>query len=370
MIELSRPSLRLDDFLRSLQVFRSEKYVQGNWVQKVESQLSESLSARHSILTSSCTTALEASLYALGVKFGDLVLVSGYSWQASANCIEVIGATPIFVDIDPQSFNVTPNTVRCVLDRLIAEGSLSRVAAMVIVHTFGSMCEVASILRILDEHGIPLLEDAACALGAESRDGFAGTLGSIGCFSFHPRKSVTCGEGGALITNNSSLYRLARLYCNHGRAIEDDGEFESRGTNFRLTEFQAAMLWGQMCRINEINQRRKEIAHQYFELLENVQNVELPVDGKSSSVWQAFAIKVPVQAAKLKLQLSAEGVEVGLGTLCIPFTKYYSHKYDITPKDFPGLCAVSDRTITLPIHNKLRVSQIKKVVSSLIKVLK
>lgn len=368
-IRLSRPEARRLDYLRTLSALFTEDLVQGDRVRLVEKVLSQLVGTNYAILTSSCTTALETSLRAVGVGPGDHVLVSAYSWQASANCIEAVGAIPAFVDVDPSTFNTNAELVQSALDLAKSEARLHLIKAMILVHAFGRMSNVQSISKVLTAQNIVLIEDAACALGAIMNNDPAGSVGTVGCFSFHPRKSITSGEGGLLVCNDPLVYRRARLYCNHGRAIEDSGEFESGGSNFRLTDFQAAMLEGQVKRIKRTNNRRRNAAERYCRLLSSQRRITCPkVDGLSS-VWQSFAVLIDGSAVGVQNAMRRKGIEVGLGTLPIPFTTYYRRKFGLSNEMFPGLMSIYDKVVTLPLHSRIRFTDQKRVVDALIEAL-
>ena len=212
----------------------------------------------HAVALVNCTAALEVGLLSLGIGPGDLVVVTPYSWVATANVIELCGATPVFVDIDPDTFNLDADKLTQLLD------ARNDVKAVMPVHTFGNAAGIARICGIAADHGIPVVEDAACALGSSDGARMAGSLGTVGCFSFHPRKIITTGEGGMLVTDDERLAAFARRYRNHGlEAIDGVAEFVMPGGNLRMTEMQGAIGVVQMGRIDGLIAERAALAQRF-----------------------------------------------------------------------------------------------------------
>src|SRR3972149_6872416 len=203
MIRLTIPSIEEDDLKATREVLESGFLVQGAQVAEFERSIASYVGVKHVVAVSNCTAALHLALLALDVRPGDLVLVTTYSWVATANVIELCGAQPVFVDIQPDTFNMDPERLAESLGRLMATAETARrVKAILPVHTFGQMADMTAITKIAEQYGVPVIEDAACSLGAKWEERQAGSWGVMGCFSFHPRKAITTGEGGALTTND------------------------------------------------------------------------------------------------------------------------------------------------------------------------
>jgi perosamine synthetase len=243
MIRLTIPSIEEEDLQAVEDVLKTGFLVQGENVAGFEKSLAEYLKADHAIAVSNGTAALHLSLLSLDVGPGDIVLVTAYSFTATANVIELCGAEPVFVDIQPDTFNMDPDCLRAELNRLMAlKETRKRVKAILPVHAFGLMADMGRILAEAGKYGLPVIEDAACALGACLEDKPAGTWGTLGCFSFHPRKAITTGEGGVINTNDPILAKKLRALRNHG--LDPDSptpDFILPGLNYRMTEFQAAL---------------------------------------------------------------------------------------------------------------------------------
>jgi dTDP-4-amino-4,6-dideoxygalactose transaminase len=254
MIRLTIPSIDEDDLHAVREVLASGYLVQGKKVAAFEQIVADYVGTKYAVVVSNCTAALHLSLLALDVRPGDLVLVTAYSWLSTANVIELCGAHPVFVDISPDSFNMNPDCLKKALERLMtATDSGRRVKAILPVHTFGQMADMPAILKLAELYNIPVIEDAACALGATLHGRQAGTWGMMGCFSFHPRKAITTGEGGILTTNDSALASRLRALRNHGQDPDASSpDFIMPGFNYRMTEFQAALGITQMAKLDRI----------------------------------------------------------------------------------------------------------------------
>jgi len=218
-IPVTRPVLGDSELAAIASVLDSGYLVQGSRVAEFERIVAEHVGLQHAVAVSSCTSALRVALLALGIGSGHRVIVAPYSWVATANVIELCGATPVFVDIDPSTFNMDAALLRSRLDSLSRAGEIGSVRAVMPVHTFGNTAGVDDIVMVADEFSIPVIEDAACAVGATVEGRPAGSLGTIGCFSFHPRKIITTGEGGMLVTDDDDLAGFARTFRNHGQRV-------------------------------------------------------------------------------------------------------------------------------------------------------
>lgn len=376
MIRLTIPSIEEDDLQSIRETLASGFLVQGARVAEFERAVASYVGVKHVIAVSNCTAALHLSLLALDVHAGDLVLVTTYSWPATANVIELCGAQPVFVDIQPGTFNMHPDMLAETLGRFMATAETARrVKAIIPVHTFGQMADMAAIMRIADLYGIPVIEDAACALGATWKERQAGTWGLMGCFSFHPRKAITTGEGGAITTNDDHLARRLRALRNHGLDPDlSSPEFIMPGFNCRMTEFQAAFGSSQMMKLDRIIVARRRLAHQYNNLLENDPLLVPAVPVQSFHVYQSYVTLLPEEVAshrtKLIQQLKEHGVETNIGTWHMPLTTYFRTRYGYHAGDFPVSDYVFKCALTLPLHEFLTRSEQETVVEQLMHMIK
>lgn len=365
MIPLSKPGFPEDSITLWLQTARSAQHTRSIIAEQCETLLAEISQRSHAYLTNSCTTALHALLRGLNIGEGDAVFVSSYSWQATANVIELVGAVPVFVDIDKSSFNMCPNRLEEEILRIERDGSL-RPALVVVVHAFGCIANMYDILQVCQCRAIPVVEDAACALGATREGKPAGSFGIAAAFSFHPRKIVNTGEGGAFVSSSKELYELAASYCDHGRATNDKSDFMIAGTNYRLSELAAALLLPQLKILTTLVQERRTLARRYLELLDGLPGVS-PTDTGDAHSWQSFVFLIPegIHRSQLIAKARATGIELGTGTVAMPFTRYFRSRYSTVDSQYPTLSMVHQRALSLPLYSGLSFESQSQVASFL-----
>jgi dTDP-4-amino-4,6-dideoxygalactose transaminase len=248
-----------------------------------------------------------------------------------------------------------------------------RVKAILPVHTFGHMADMTAIMKTSEQYGVPVIEDAACALGAKWDGRQAGLWGVMGCFSFHPRKAITTGEGGAITTNDDQLARKLRALRNHG--LDPDAsspEFIMPGFNYRITEFQAAFGSSQMKKLDRIITARRKLAHHYDSLLENDPVLVPAVPSQSFHVYQSYVTLLTEKAAPRRAEIIRElkemAVETNIGTWHMPLTTYFRTRYGYRAGDFPVSENVFARALTLPLYETLTAQEQELVVASIRKV--
>lgn len=372
MIRLTIPSIEMDDLKAVQEVIASTYLVQGKWVAAFEKVVADYVGTQYAVAVSNCTAALHLALLALNIGSHDLVLVTAYSWPATANVIELCGAQPVFVDIQPDTFNMDPKCLDLILDKLMTIREVAqRVKAILPVHTFGQMADMPAILKIAKYYNIPVVEDAACALGTSLNDKMAGTWGIMGCFSFHPRKAITTGEGGIISTNDAILVRRLRALRNHG--LDPDAEvkdFILPGFNYRITEFQAALGTTQMVKLDRIIAARRQRADVYNNLFTKTPFQVPVVSFGCQPVYQSYVVLLPEKIASHRDEIIARmkelGIETTIGTWHIPMINYYRTRYGYRPGDFPVTDQIFTRSITLPIHDKISETEQEQVVKCLL----
>lgn len=365
MIRLTVPSIGDEDIQAVAAILRTGFLVQGAQVAAFEAAVAQEVGTAHAVAVSNCTVALHGALLALGVGAGDRVAVTAYSWPATANVIALCGAEPVFVDID-QTFNMNP-------DRLEEALLRNQVKAVLPVHAFGGMADIGRILAIAKRHGALLVEDAACALGAAWQGRKAGSWGVMGCFSFHPRKAITTGEGGVVTTDDPQLARTVRMLRNHGLDPDAPGQdFLIPGYNWRMTEFQAALGLVQMAKLERIIAARVEQAARYDALLAGTGLASPVVPAASSHVYQSYVALLPGEAAARRqgiiAGLKARGIETTIGTYHMPLITYYRTRYGYAPGDFPVTDDLAARAISLPLFETLTEELQVQVVDNLVAV--
>lgn len=352
MIRLAAPSIDDRDIAQVAAVLRSGFLVQGQHVAAFESAVASRVGTAHAVAVSSGTAALHLALLALDVGPGDEVAVPCYSWPATANVVVRVGANPVFIDIEPATQNLDVRS----LERAASERP--RLKAVIPVYAFGSMADMPAITGFALERGLEVVEDAACALGATLCDRSAGAWGKLGCFSFHPRKVVTTGEGGMVTTDDDALDARLRELRNHGLSTAtSSGEFIDAGLNYRLTDFQGALGHSQLTRLDGFLERRRYLARRYAVLLQDL-DLQLPAPTEEgASTFQTYVVLLPRDLAASRTTLIAHlrraGVEVAIGTHHIPLTTYFRRRDGYCPGDFPVTDEVAARALALPMHHAL-----------------
>jgi len=387
-IPVARPLMNEREAQAAGRAILSGWVTQGPEVQAFEQEFAAFVGAQYACAVSSCTTALHLALLAVGVKPGDEVITVSHSFIASANSIRYCGAIPVFVDINPASYNIDP----ALIERVISE----RTRAILCVHQIGMPCDLEAILKIARRHSLHVIEDAACAIGSEilwngNWEKIGKPHGDIACFSFHPRKLVTTGDGGMLTTSNPDWDTQFRLWRQHGMSVPDTVRHHSNqvtfesylsiGYNYRMTDIQAAIGREQLARLPEMVARRRQIASRYIEVLGSIPDVHPPEEPNwAKSNWQSYCIYLPTGCDQKKVMQSMlnEGVSTRRGVMCAHREIAYSQEpwsCGIGPGtcDCPtGSCArlsnserAQDQAILLPIFHQLTETELARVVSTL-----
>jgi dTDP-4-amino-4,6-dideoxygalactose transaminase len=333
---------------------------QGPKVAAFEKAFAERHQVKHAIATSSCTTGLHLILAAMGIGPEDEVIVPAFTWVATANVIRHCGATPVFADVDPCTYNIDPESVRRKLT--------ARTRAIVVVHLFGLCADVDAVAEIAP--GIPVVEDAACAAGAEYKGRPAGSLGLAAAFSFHPRKSITTGEGGMVTTQDDQLAEVAGQLRNHGATVSEEErhsgpkpyllpEFNLLGYNYRMTDLQGAVGLTQFKKLDQFIEERISWATYYTRELADVEWLRTPqMPASSRHAWQSFVcwvdeLKSPMARNGVMNHLHACGIRTRPGTHAVHMLGHYRDRYGLEPDQYPGARDCDRYTMALPLHNRM-----------------
>lgn len=348
-LPLARPDIREEDVVLMNEVLYSGMLVQGTYVEKLEKDFARYHSAKHAIAVSNGTASLHLALKVLGIGPGDEVIVPALSYVATANVVELVGATCVFVDVDERTFNIDITKLE--------ERITSKTKAIVPVHEFGLACDIETVCAIGAKHKLVVIEDAACALGAQQNGKPVGTFGAFGSFSLHPRKSITSGEGGILLTNDDALAKKLRQLRNHGIQMENGQmNFVEAGFNYRMTDFQAALAWSQFQRLENILAYKKELAEIYFSTITN-KKMELPLAPKDRNhTWQTFHLLLSeaLDQQQTIAFLKQNNIGANYGAQCIPAQTYYRGKYGLdAPALFPNAYKAYTKGLAIPIYERL-----------------
>jgi perosamine synthetase len=372
MIRLTVPSLDESDFQAVRAVLETGFLVQGAQVHAFEQALEPVTGAKHVIAVANGTAALHLALLSLDVRPADIVLVTAYSWISTANAIEFCGAQPVFVDIDPGTFNLDPACLEVRLEALMGRAETARrVKAILPIDAFGQIACLPEILNIANRYGIPVVEDAACSLGASHHGRPAGSEPALATFSLHPRKAITTGEGGMITTQDDNLAAQLRALRNHGLNPDSPTpDFIRPGYNYRLTEFQAALGLSQLRKMPRILAARRALAARYSSALAGTAITPPAVANGGDPVFQSYVCLLPEQAAARRPNLIASlkqaGIETTIGTWHMPLTTYYRNRYGYRLGDFPNTDLVFSRALSLPLYESLQHSQQDFVVETLL----
>jgi perosamine synthetase len=374
-IPVGKPNLGEDEAAAARQTILSGWVTQGPQVKAFEEEFAVYVGAPHACAVSNCTTALHLALHVLGVGPGDEVITVSHSFIATANVVRYCGAVPVFVDIDPQTYNIDSG--------LIEAAITPRTKAIMPVHQMGMPCNLPAILRIAERHGLPVVEDAACATGSEIRSGdrwerIGRPHGTVACFSFHPRKVITTGDGGMLTTRDPALDRQFRLLRQHGMSVSDTvrhqaqtvifEEYPALGFNYRMTDIQAAVGRVQLGRLPEILDRRVALAERYTDALRAISGLEPPVvSAQTRPNFQSYPVQVtdgyPMSRDELMQYLLNRRISTRRGIMNAHQEPAYT---DLScTATLPHSEAARDEVVLLPLYDGLTADDQEYVIDCL-----
>ena len=363
LIPIIKPTINSKELLEVQKVLESGWITQGPQVANFETQFSKIIGNKYSIAVSNCTAGLHLALKVLGVGKGDEVITVSHSYIATANSIRYCDAIPVFIDIDIKTYNMDHN--------LLESSITNKTKAILCVHQMGMPCDIKSIMKIAKKHNLPVIEDAACAIGSEIfHNGHWEKIGKphadISCFSFHPRKVLTTGEGGMITTNNEHFERQLRLLRHQGMSVSDlerhDSEdliFEDHvllGYNYRLTDIQAAIGIAQLKKLKNIIEIRRKIAKQYFEILNDIDEITLPLEPDwAKSNWQSFCIRVndKLDRNAIMQYLKSQNISTKTGIMCSHLESAYKTEPWKVNDNLSQSKKARDQSLLLPIFNDL-----------------
>ncbi|MCO5124191.1 MAG: DegT/DnrJ/EryC1/StrS family aminotransferase [Rhizobacter sp.] len=366
MLRLSLPNIDDAAIAAVGQVLRSGQLVHGEQGAAFERELQEWIGVRHVVLVSSGTAALHLALAALGIGAGDAVLVPDFTFPATANVVLLSGARPVLVDVDTRSYCITPETLAAAIESWRGP---ERLRAMMPVHEFGHSVDVPALRAIATAHGLRVIEDAACAIGATHSGTKAGAMGDIGCFSMHPRKTLTTGEGGFLTTGDDALARRLRRLRNHGMERSNGVTvFHEAGFNYRLTDFQSALGRAQLPRLQGWIEARRALAQAYSAALAPLAErglLTLP-DSHPGHSWQTYMVALAegIDRAAVISALAAAGLEANLGAQCLSAQPAFA-ACARSPSATSNALRLDRQGLALPFCEQYGSAEIARVASAL-----
>ncbi len=371
-IPISLPVTGEEEWLATKEPLITGWLTSGPKVREFEDLFAKRHKVKHAIAVTSATTALHLAVVALGIEEGDEVIVPAFTWVSTANIVLYQRAKVVFVDVDPKTFNLDPDDLK----RKITK----KTKAIIPVHLFGLCADMDAIKDIAGD--IPLIEDGACAAGSEYKGVPAGGLGTIGCFSFHPRKSVTTGEGGMVTTNDDLLAEKIKSLRNHGASISEEErhhgakpyilpDFNLMGFNYRMTDLQGAVGVVQIKKLDKFIQERDEWSSFYKKELQHLSWLSLPefsTDYRHG--WQSFVTmidetKAPFKRNEIMEKLQQSGISTRPGTHAVHMLEFYKTTYNLNPDDFPGARDCNNFSMAIPLHNRMTEEDYQYVVNAI-----
>jgi dTDP-4-amino-4,6-dideoxygalactose transaminase len=370
-MNLTEPSFDEAEIEMLRSCLASKWVTQGPLTERFENLIAKRHGVKYALACTSCTAALHLATLALKLGPGDEVIVPAFTWVTSAHSAEYVGARSIFVDIDLTTFNIDPQALEAAIT--------PRTKAIVAVHLFGLAAPMDEINAIAKKHDIAVIEDAACAIGTTYKGTPVGGIGDVGCFSFHPRKAVTTGEGGAVTSNRDDIAAIVRSQRNHGATGLPDPSLEAHGPwtmstfndlgfNLRLSDIQAAVGVAQMAKLDRLLAERRRLGRRYTELLATVNSIAKPTSGDiEGHTYQSYVIRILEGGRKhrndVMATLAAQQIQTRPGTHAVHRLGYYKNKYGLRPEQFPNAALAEDTTITLPICPNMTEDDQCKVVN-------
>ena len=357
LIPLAKPNICANDITNVVSVLNSRHLSLGPYLSKFEHNFSQLIGTKYAVGVNSGTSGLHLIIRALGIKQGDEVITSSFSFIASSNCILYEKAKPVFVDVQEDTFNIDPT--------LIEQAITPKTKALLIPHIFGQTCDMTRIMEIAKRHNLFVIEDACESILATHQGRLAGTFGDAAVFAFYPNKQMTTGEGGMILTNNTKIHAYCKSAANQGRS--DNLQWlthDKLGFNYRLDEMSAALGVSQLEKIYEMINKRKQIAKYYTQQLNSLPQIKTPhVQQGNDSSWFVYAIKVPsVHRDQLIKHLRENQIQSkAYFSPAIHMQPFYISEHGYKQGDFPTTESLSNQTLVLPFYTELTTKQIDRV---------
>lgn len=373
-IPVAKPYLGKEEAQSAYDTILTNWVTQGPRVQEFEEKFATYVGSKFAVALSNCTTALHLSMIVAGIKEGDEVICPSMSYIATANSIKYVGATPVFAEIESETYNI---------DVIHAEKLITqKTKAILIVHQIGLPANIDAFKALCNKHNLQLIEDAACAAGSSYKDAKIGSHSDLVCFSFHPRKVITTGDGGMITTNNEEYYNRLKLLRQHGMSVNDRVRHNSTtvimedhlevGYNYRLTDIQAAVGIKQLERLDWIIEERRKIAHKYQEAFKNIDFIRLPLEPKEYFTnWQSYVLYLkpnsPIKRNDLMQLLLDKGISTRRGVMTTHRESAYKNHTLVCP--LPISEDACDNSIVLPLYVPMSNEEIDYVIDNILSTL-
>jgi len=369
MIPIAKPYLTNEEAQAAYDTILTGWITQGPRVAEFEEKFAAYTGAKYAVAVSNCTTALHLAMIVAGVNAGDEVICPSMSYVATANCIRYVGAKPVFAEVNPVTYNLDVEDT----ERKIT----SRTKAILLVHQIGMPADIDAFQKLADKHGLKLIEDAACAAGSSYKGKKIGSHSELVCFSLHPRKVISTGDGGFVTTNNEAYYQRMKLLRQHGMSVNDRVRHESSklifedhvevGYNYRMTDIQAAVGIKQLEKLDWIVAERRKIAMKYHEAFKDIEYIRLPLEEEGYFTnYQSYSIYLkedcPVSRNELMQKMLDDGIATRRGIMTAHRETAYKSEYaDVSLPVSEDAC---DRSIILPLYIPMKDEDIWKVIES------
>jgi perosamine synthetase len=361
MIPLAQPDIGEEEIRLVNEVLRSGWLSMGPKVVEFEERFANYIGTKHAIAVNSGTSGLHLCMSAIGIKKGNEVITSTFSFVASSNSILFEGGKPVFVDIDPNTLNIDTERIEAAITK--------NTKAILPVHVFGQPCEMDAIMDIAEDYDLAVIEDACEAIGAEYNSQKAGTFGDASVFAFYPNKQMTTGEGAVIVTDDDNIAKLCRSLRNQGRSEDEEWLNHVRlGYNYRLDEMSCALGIGQLNRIDELLDKRTRVAEEYTRHLRSVYGITTQyLDPRVKMSWFVYVVKVSkdINRNDVMNYLKEHGVNCRPYFTPIHLQPFYRKMFEYKEGDFPICENVCDSTIALPFYGNMNKETIKQVCSVL-----
>jgi len=352
-----------DDIKGVVKVLKSDWLTQGPKIEEFEKAVAKYCGAKYGVAVSSGTSALYIAYKAAGIKNGDEIITTPLTFAATGNMMAMLGAKPVFVDVDRVTLNINPLEIERKIN--------SKTKAIVPVDFAGNPCNYDEIFKIARKNNLLVIEDACHALGAEYKGKKIGSFSDMTVLSFHPVKHITTGEGGMVLTNNENFYNKLKVFRNHGMIKKPENgswyyEIEEPSFNFRITDMQCALGISQLKKLNKFLQKRRQIVKKYDEAFRGFKNIVIPSEEKlAKSAWHLYVVQVLGDRRKIFDLLQEKGIGAQVHYMSLHMHPFYKNKFGYKEGDFPIAEKYYQRAITMPIFPGMRDKDVQYVIKSL-----